>query len=233
MSTSAALRQIFAAGRPLIEQWLDVAEQISALRDTATANGLDWSQVKALLKAQIQDERDEPGDGKRVRRIVEKAEFASAYADMLGLAKMNEKNSFAGSVTATAVPRSRSDERLADESSSSNFREESRERQMLNPAPSMGTEGSKPEASPSESNASSGVPAGTAAIISEPAPSAAPVLPGRAPDGEAGEAQAAATASPTPFDEEPELPSFCDRRNWVDGHPPKALIARGIKLLLP
>ena len=92
MSSSAALREVFAAGRPLVEQWLDVAEQIAALRDVATAKGLDWSQVKALLKAQIQDERDDDGEGKRVRRIVEKAEFASAYADMLGLANVNEEN---------------------------------------------------------------------------------------------------------------------------------------------
>lgn len=92
MATSNALRDVFEAGRPLIEQWLDVAEQIAALRNVATERGLDWSQVKQLLKAQIQDERDGSGEGKRVRRIVEKAEFASAYADMLGLAKMNEKS---------------------------------------------------------------------------------------------------------------------------------------------
>ncbi len=63
------------------------------MRDAATEKGLDWSQVKALLKAQAQDERD-GGDGKRVNRIIEKADFASAYADMLGLgaAKMNENN---------------------------------------------------------------------------------------------------------------------------------------------
>jgi hypothetical protein len=69
-----------------------VAEQIAALREVATAKGLDWSQLKALMKAQIQDEREESGDGKRVRKIVEKAEFASAYADMLGLANINENN---------------------------------------------------------------------------------------------------------------------------------------------
>lgn len=91
MATSTALRDIFAAGRPLIEQWIDVAEQIAALRDVATDKGLDWSQLKALMKAQIQDERDD-NDGKRVKRIVEKAEFASAYADMLGLVNMNENN---------------------------------------------------------------------------------------------------------------------------------------------
>lgn len=92
MATSDALREVFTVARPLVEQWLDVAEQIAALREVATAKGLDWSQLKALLKAQIQDERDDDGSGKRVARIVEKAEFASAYADMLGLANMNENN---------------------------------------------------------------------------------------------------------------------------------------------
>lgn len=90
MTTSNALKEVFATGRSLIEEWLDVAEQIAALREAATAKGLDWSQVKALLKAQIQDER--AGETKRVRRIIEKAEFASSYADMLGLGNLNEKN---------------------------------------------------------------------------------------------------------------------------------------------
>lgn len=92
MATSDALRDISRAARPLIEQALDIADQIAALRNVATEKGLDWSQLKALLKAQIQDERDETGEGKRVKRVVEKAEFASAYADMLGLAIMNENN---------------------------------------------------------------------------------------------------------------------------------------------
>ena len=87
---SKDLKDIFAAGRPLIEQSLDIAEEIAALRDAATEKGLDWSQLKALLKAQIQDERD----GKhRVGRIVEKADFACSYAELLGLnSKMNENN---------------------------------------------------------------------------------------------------------------------------------------------
>ena len=92
MAASDALRDISRAARPLIEQALDIADQIAALRNVATEKGLDWSQLKALLKAQIQDERDETGEGKRVKRVVEKAEFASAYADMLGLANMNENN---------------------------------------------------------------------------------------------------------------------------------------------
>lgn len=96
MSTSKALKEICTLARPMIEQQLDLTMEIAVIRDLATAKGLDWSQIKALLKAQIQDERDDSGDGKRVKRIVEKAEFASAYADMLGLANMNENNYFAG-----------------------------------------------------------------------------------------------------------------------------------------
>lgn len=90
-ATSTALKEIFEAGRPLVQQWLEVATQIAALRDVATEKGLDWSQVKALLKAQVQDDMDGTGEAKRVRRIVERAEFASSYADMLGLANMNEE----------------------------------------------------------------------------------------------------------------------------------------------
>lgn len=91
MSISSDLKNIVATARPLIEQQLDLAEQVAALRDAATAKGLDWSQIKALLKAEIQDERDETGDYKRVNKIIDKANHASAYADMLGMGKMNEK----------------------------------------------------------------------------------------------------------------------------------------------
>ena len=88
MSTSESLKKFFAAGRPLVEQAFDIAEEIAALRDAATAQGLDWSAIKALLKAQILDERGDTD--KHVKKLVEKAEFACAYADMLGLANMNE-----------------------------------------------------------------------------------------------------------------------------------------------
>lgn len=95
-NSSAMLRKIFDEARPLVEQALDLSAQFAAFRELATNNGLDWSQIKALLKAQVQDER--AGDGsKRIDRIIEKADFAQAYADMLGLtdrANLNEnKNS--------------------------------------------------------------------------------------------------------------------------------------------
>lgn len=113
-STSTTLKQVFAAARPLVERWLDVAEQMVALRDTAAAQGLDWSQIKALVKAQVQDERDEAGDGKRVKRIIDKAEAASAYADMLGIGNMNEKN-FSAEITDSTSPASRAEVEQAGE----------------------------------------------------------------------------------------------------------------------
>lgn len=95
MFTSTDLKQVIAKARPIVERQLDDATQIASFRETVTTKGGDWSQVKALVKAMIQDEREGKGDGKRVRAILEKAENATAYADMLGLGNLNEKNSFA------------------------------------------------------------------------------------------------------------------------------------------
>ena len=91
MITSDQLRKIMTEARPLVEQHLDIAEQLAALRDLVSSNGGDWSALKALIKAQIKDERDETGEGKHVRKVLEKAEYATAYADMLGLS-LNEGN---------------------------------------------------------------------------------------------------------------------------------------------
>lgn len=90
---SSLLKQIWQDARPLIEQQLDVAVQIAAFRELAAENGLDWSQIKALLKAEVQDERAGSGN-KHIDRVIEKADFATAYAEMLGLGtpKMNENN---------------------------------------------------------------------------------------------------------------------------------------------
>lgn len=88
-STSRDLKNIVAEARPMIADWLALADKFAGLREAATAKGLDWSQIKALVKAQLQDEED---GGKRVQKIIDKADFAASYADMLGLvpAKMNE-----------------------------------------------------------------------------------------------------------------------------------------------
>lgn len=92
MLSSKALKDIVAEARPIIERQLDDAERIAAFRDFVASNGGDWSSLKALIKAQIQDERDETGDGKRVKKILDKADFSTGYADMLGWSNMNEKN---------------------------------------------------------------------------------------------------------------------------------------------
>lgn len=92
MLSSKGLKEIVTAVRPIIERQLDDAEQIAAFRDKVSDAGGDWSALKALIKAQIQDERDETGEGKRVKKILDKAGFSTDYADLLGWSNMNEKN---------------------------------------------------------------------------------------------------------------------------------------------
>lgn len=104
-STSEAIKELSAAARPLVEQQCDLVEQFTALRKAATEKGIDWGQLKGLLRAQILDARDESGSGKHVERIIEKADFAASYVDLLGLTpNMNKRNavSLAG---ATLGPR--------------------------------------------------------------------------------------------------------------------------------
>ena len=94
---SDELRKLYDDARPVIEEQIDLTERIADLRGRATALGFDWSQIKALLKAQILDEHD---DGQRVTRLLEKAGNAMAYANVLGFGaqvlvadqKVNEKN---------------------------------------------------------------------------------------------------------------------------------------------
>jgi hypothetical protein len=94
MFTSTDLKAVITLVRPLIERQLDDATEIAGHREKVTSQGGDWSQVKALVKAMIQDERDESGGHKRVMAILHKADNALGYADMLGLGNLNEKNSF-------------------------------------------------------------------------------------------------------------------------------------------
>jgi NADH dehydrogenase/NADH:ubiquinone oxidoreductase subunit G len=88
MSTAREVRNFAQELRPIVDRALDDAEILKGLREAATDKGIDWSQLKALVKAQAQDARD---DGERVEKLIRKAEFASAYADMLG-ANVNENN---------------------------------------------------------------------------------------------------------------------------------------------
>lgn len=91
MFSSEDLKRVVTELRPIIERQLADAELITAMREVVTAQGGDWSAIKGLVKAQCQDDLDEAGDGKRVRKIIEKSEFTTAYADMLGLS-LNEEN---------------------------------------------------------------------------------------------------------------------------------------------
>lgn len=91
MLSSQALKQIVTELRPIIERQLADGELITAMREAVTAQGGDWSAIKGLVKAQCQDDLDDSGDGKRVRKVIEKSEFTTQYADMLGL-NLNEEN---------------------------------------------------------------------------------------------------------------------------------------------
>lgn len=92
MISSEQLQKIRTEARPLIEQQMDIALQLAAMRDVVATAGGDWSALKAVIKAEIQD---------KVAKVRDKAESTLAYADMLGLGNMNEKNSSAGRVMVT------------------------------------------------------------------------------------------------------------------------------------
>jgi hypothetical protein len=91
MVSSAILKQYRAEARPIIERQMADAVLIAGLRDAFAAQGGDWSALKALIKAEIQDESDEASDGKRVTKVIERSEATTEYADMLGL-NLNEEN---------------------------------------------------------------------------------------------------------------------------------------------
>jgi hypothetical protein len=66
--------------RRIADEKLDHKDLCKGFSETARAKGIDWTQLKKLVDAQAADARD----GKhRVGAIVEKADFASAYAEML------------------------------------------------------------------------------------------------------------------------------------------------------
>ncbi|MEO9297591.1 hypothetical protein [Devosia alba] len=96
MLSSKFLKDVLDEAYPIIKRQLEDAEVIASFRDLVTANGGDWSALKALMKAHVQDSLDDSGEGKRVKKILEKADSSNAYAGMLGLANMNEKNYFEG-----------------------------------------------------------------------------------------------------------------------------------------
>ena len=93
--TAKFLKDILTEAKPVIERQMNDAKIVAGFRDVVASNGGDWGALKALIKAHVEDDNDETGEGKRVQKILDKADSTSAYADMLGLANMNEKNYFA------------------------------------------------------------------------------------------------------------------------------------------
>lgn len=91
MLSSASLKNIRAEARAIIERQLADAVLLAALRDTFTAQGGDWGALKALIKAEIQDEQEEGGERKKLRKVIDRASVTGEYADLLGL-NMNEEN---------------------------------------------------------------------------------------------------------------------------------------------
>jgi hypothetical protein len=96
MLTSEQLKKIRAEARPYIQRQMEDAKIIAGFREVVSAGGGDWGALKAVIKAEIQDEDDEGGNNKKIGKIADKAEWTRIYLDMLGLgSNLNEKNSFA------------------------------------------------------------------------------------------------------------------------------------------
>ena len=82
------LRQIANEYRRIAEEKLDHKEFCKAFSEKCRADGIDWTQLKKLVDAQAADARD----GKdRVATIVEKADYASSYADILSGRSQDER----------------------------------------------------------------------------------------------------------------------------------------------
>lgn len=91
MLSSQSLKDIRAEARLIIERQLNDAVLLAGLRDVVTAQGGDWGALKALIKAEIQDEQNDTGERKKLRKVTDRAGFTTQYAEQLGL-NMNEFN---------------------------------------------------------------------------------------------------------------------------------------------
>ena len=91
MMSSQALKQFRSEARLVIERQLADAEIIKGFREAVTAQGGDWGSLKALVKAEIQDDQDDTGERKRVTKVIERSAATAEYAELLGM-NMNEEN---------------------------------------------------------------------------------------------------------------------------------------------
>lgn len=83
------LQDTARAIRPMIEQSLDLRDEFAEYRRAVTEVGGDWMALKALVKAQVEDDRDGKGEHTRVEKIIAKADASASYADILNLNKNN------------------------------------------------------------------------------------------------------------------------------------------------
>ena len=86
--TSRLLLQFKAEARPVIERQLADADIIAAMREAFTAQGGDWGSLKALIKAEVQDDQGE-GERKKLRKVIDRSATTVEYAELLN---MNEEN---------------------------------------------------------------------------------------------------------------------------------------------
>lgn len=74
------LRKIAREYRLVAERKLDDKELCKGFSDLCREEGIAWTQLRTLVDAETADARD---GGHRVGKIVEKADFASSYAEIL------------------------------------------------------------------------------------------------------------------------------------------------------
>lgn len=87
--TRHLLQQFKTEARPVIERMLADAEVITAMREAFTAQGGDWGSLKALIKAEVQDDQSDTGERKKLRKVIDRSATTVEYADLLN---MNEEN---------------------------------------------------------------------------------------------------------------------------------------------
>lgn len=80
MSNTKDIKAVAGELRLVIDRALDDAEILKGLSEAARNKGIAFTQLKALVKAQAQDARD---GGSRVGKLVERADFACSYAEIL------------------------------------------------------------------------------------------------------------------------------------------------------
>lgn len=89
MTVADNVRSFASEAEPVIEQWLNAAVTLAGLRDAAKEQGINWTQLKAILVAKARDNED---GGDRLAKLTENHDLALEYADMIGNRKVAEEN---------------------------------------------------------------------------------------------------------------------------------------------